>query len=162
MGLEIRAIRDINEMTESASIIRKAFETVANEFNIKEEDVPSNPAFLTVESLIKSYKKGIELFGVFENEEQVGFVAIEKADNNIFYMEKLAVLPAHRHKGFGKRIMDFVMKYVKEKGGSTVSIGLINENKVLKEWYRNYGFLETGLRIFEHLPFEVCIMQINI
>jgi ribosomal protein S18 acetylase RimI-like enzyme len=73
-------------------------------------------------------------------------------------MEKLAVLPEYRHKGYGKRIMDFVSGFVKEQGGSKISIGIINENTILKNWYLEYGFKETETRVFSHLPFTVCLM----
>ncbi|MEJ6951365.1 hypothetical protein [Natronospora cellulosivora (SeqCode)] len=43
-----------------------------------------------------------------------------------------------------------------------LKIGVINENKVLKEWYIDLGFLETGRKNFSHLPFEVCFMEYHI
>ncbi len=74
-------------------------------------------------------------------------------------MEKLAVLPEYRHRGFGKKLMDFVFDYVKQRNGDTVSIGIINEYSVLKNWYSDYGFVETAVEQFEHLPFAVCFME---
>ena len=69
-------------------------------------------------------------------------------------MERLAVLPSYRHRGIGRALMDFAFKTVKKHGGKKVSIGIINENRVLKNWYMEYGFVETGTRVFRHLPFE--------
>ena len=103
--------------------------------------------------------KGIGMFGLFEERKQIGFVAIEKADNDNIYIERLSVLPGYRHKGYGKLLMDFVFKYVKGQGARQVSIGIVNENTVLKNWYRLYGFIETGLKKYEHLPFTVCFME---
>lgn len=40
-----------------------------------------------------------------------------------------------------------------------LSIGIINENKVLKQWYSSFGFNETGFKKFPHLPFTVCFME---
>ncbi|WP_369334798.1 hypothetical protein [Methanosarcina spelaei] len=42
--------------------------------------------------------------------------------------------------------MDFVVEYAKQNGGKKVSIGIINENEKLKNWYKKYGFKETGLK----------------
>ena len=74
-------------------------------------------------------------------------------------MERLAVLPSYRHRGIGRALMDFAFEAVKKHGGKKVSIGIINENRVLKNWYMEYGFVETGTRVFRHLPFEVCFME---
>ena len=55
--------------------------------------------------------------------------------------------------------MDFVFNYVKAQGAKKVSIGIVDENSVLKNWYKLYGFIETGLKQYEHLPFAVCFME---
>lgn len=77
-------------------------------------------------------------------------------------MERLAVLPEYRHKGIDRKLMKFVFDNVKEDGGERVSIGIINENRKLKNWYLQYGFIETGVKKFEHLSFVVCFMEKNI
>lgn len=55
--------------------------------------------------------------------------------------------------------MDFVVSFVKDKGGKKISIGIINENVILKKWYSAYGFKETEIKAFNHLPFMVCLME---
>jgi hypothetical protein len=45
----------------------------------------------------------------------------------------------------------------KHNEGKVVSIGIINDNEMLKDCYRKYGFEETGLRKFEHLSFTVSL-----
>lgn len=99
------------------------------------------------------------MFGVFNGNIQIGFVAIERATEKIYYMEKLAILPQYRHNGFGKLIIDFVFEYARKYGGEKVSIALINENSELKDWYLKYGFMQTGIKQFSHLPFAVCFME---
>jgi ribosomal protein S18 acetylase RimI-like enzyme len=90
---------------------------------------------------------------------QVGFVAIEKADDKVYYLDKLAVLPEYRHKGYGGKLVEFVSNFVKKHNGQKVSLGMINESTVLKKWYQKLGFKETGTQSFEHLPFTVCFME---
>ena len=48
------------------------------------------------------------------------------------------------------------------KGAKKLSIGIIYEQKVLKDWYKDIGFRETGIRKFEHLPFTVGFMEIDL
>jgi ribosomal protein S18 acetylase RimI-like enzyme len=157
----------IIELTEknlpaSAEIIRQSFKTVADEFNLTKESVPTNGAFLEDEKLFEEYRRGVKMFGLFEGETQIGFVALERNDGETFFLEKLAVLPAHRHKGGGKILMDYAKRYVSDSGGKAISIGIINENKRLLEWYKAYGFAEMGIKKFPHLPFTVCFMKLEI
>ncbi len=149
-------------LDECAEIIRDSFITVANDLMLTKENAPTNPAFIDTAALRKMYDKQLDMFAVTEENVTVGFVAIEKAADDTFYMEKLAVLPAFRHKGYGRAIMDFVFERVRSSGGKRVSIGIINENEVLKNWYTNYGFVDTEIKVFKHLPFTVCLMARNV
>ncbi|MBP7177128.1 MAG: GNAT family N-acetyltransferase [Thermoclostridium sp.] len=147
------------DLEECTGVIRNAFITVADEFHLTKENAPTNPAFIGTDSLERMRDKGAVLFGAYEGESCIGFVAAEQASEGAFYMERLAVLPEYRHRGIGRKLMDSVFEYVRENGGKRVSIGIINKNTKLKNWYLNYGFVETGLKHFDHLPFEVCFME---
>lgn len=116
-------------------------------------------AIRKIEALQAMVHKGAEPYGAFHDGTLVGFVAIEKADDTVYYMEKLAVLPAYRHLGYGARLIRHVMDTVRESGGKKVSIGIVDENTVLKNWYARNGFTVTGIRQFAHLPFQVCFME---
>jgi ribosomal protein S18 acetylase RimI-like enzyme len=156
-SITIRKIED--ELEECNDVIRRSFITVAEEFNITRENAPKNPAFLGPESLAGMREKGVSMYGAYTDNICVGFVAVEKANDDVFYMERLAVLPEYRHNGYGRELIDFVVDYVGNNGGKKVSIGIINENRRLKDWYISCGFAETGTKKFEHLPFEVCFME---
>ncbi|SDH48234.1 GNAT family N-acetyltransferase [Desulfosporosinus hippei] len=156
--ISINEIMDEASLVCSLNVIKDSFTTVAREFKLTEENCPSNPAFINLENLMTMKNKGIAMFGLFEKNNQIGFVAVEKADDSC-YLERLAVLPDYRHKGYGKLLMDFVFNYAKAQGAKKVSIGIIDENSVLKDWYEIYGFRETGLKKYEHLPFTVCFME---
>lgn len=158
-NFHITKINDLSEVHNCVKVIQQSFITVAEQFNLTKENAPTNAAFITAEDLIKMQEKGIQMFGAYQGSNQVGFAAIEKSDKGIFFLEKLSVIPEHRHNGYGKRIMDFVFDYVANEGGNKISIGVINENSVLKKWYQEYGFIETGIRNFSHLPFGVCFME---
>lgn len=159
MSNDIAVRKIVDEFDECNDVIRRSFITVAEEFNITRENAPTNPAFLGPESLVKMKDKGVAMYGAYKGNTCVGFVAVEKANDDVFYMERLAVLPEYRHNSYGRKLIDFVMDYVGENGGKKVSIGIINENMRLKEWYISCGFAETGTKKFEHLPFEVCFME---
>ena len=55
-----------------------------------------------------------------------------------------------------------VLDYVGRQGGKKVSLGMIDSHAVLKEWYKSMGFEEKGIKKFEHLPFLVCFMDLDL
>jgi len=48
---------------------------------------------------------------------------------------------------------------VKSYGGNKISIGIIEENTKLKDWYLKLGFTHISTRKFKHLPFTVGFME---
>src|SRR4030042_322223 len=155
---EIREIKGEHDLKSSVEVIRDSFRTVAVEFKLTQDNCPTHPSLITLDKLLELEKKA-RLFGLFLANMQVGFVAIEKADGTLYYMDKLAVIPEYRHKGCGRKLVEFVLDDVKEHKGERVALGMINESMVLKDWYRQLGFKETGTKNFEHLPFTVCFME---
>ena len=157
--LSIREVSGENELRNSARVVRNAFRTVALEFNLTRENSPTHPSFMTTGRLREDRDKGVRFFGLFLGDKQIGFIAVERADAKLYYVERLAVLPEYRHQGYGKRLMEFAFQYIKANGGKKVSIGIINEHTVLKNWYKGLGFEEISTREFAHLPFTVCFME---
>lgn len=158
-SLSFRELYSTDELPESVEIIRNAFQTVADDLNLTPGNAPTNPAFITMERLLEHQKKGARFYGLFDGEGQVGFVAVEKGPEGVYFLERLAVPPKERHRGLGRMLMDFVFAQVNQMGGTRVSIAIIDENTVLKKWYQDYGFVETGIKKFPHLPFTVCFMD---
>jgi ribosomal protein S18 acetylase RimI-like enzyme len=155
-------IRELNKRIDretSVLVIRDSFVTVAEEFNITKENCPTHPSFVSIDNIEDLVARGISLFGLFNDEMQIGFVALEKGTNDLYYLEKLAVLPAFRRQGYGRQLVDFIVGKVTAQRGKKVSIGIIDESKKLKAWYRDCGFRETGTKTFSHLPFTVCFME---
>ncbi|MBH1941540.1 GNAT family N-acetyltransferase [Mobilitalea sibirica] len=161
MILHIREIVN-QDLDECVRIIREGFLTVANEFGITVENCPSNGAFIKKERLEADKEKGNLMYGLFCDNSLIGFMQLEKADNESYYLEKLTVTPSHRHCGYGKTLLDLARKIVKELGGKWIGIGIVEENIRLKDWYTAYGFRHTGTKKFEHLPFTVGFMELNL
>ena len=157
--LSIREITGEEELKTSARVVRNAFRTVALDFEFTRENNPTHPSFMTIRRLRRDRDMRVKFFGLFLGERQIGFIAVEKADAALYYIERLAVLPQYRHRRYGKKLMEFAFEYIRTNGGTKVSIGIINEHTVLKEWYKGLGFKETSVREFAHLPFTVCFME---
>ncbi len=145
---------------ELAAVIRSAFQTVAEEFNITPQNAPTNPAFIKKEDLIKGAEaKSIKYYGCYERGKLLGCYALEKAGDGLYYLERVAVVPEARHRGMGKQLVRDAFKRVKECGGLKVSVAIIDEHRILKNWYKELGFKETGRKTFPHLPFNVCFLE---
>lgn len=159
MDLIYKLVNTDQEMTDSLNIIRESFATVAEDFSLTRENAPTNPAFIEIAHLQKMQEEGILMLGVFCEILQIGFVAIEKNETNSYHMERLAVLPEYRHKGYGRQIVEHVAKYVAIQGGEAVLISVIGDHTILKSWYHELGFIEFDTKLFSHLPFSVCYME---
>ncbi|MBN2535155.1 MAG: GNAT family N-acetyltransferase [Spirochaetales bacterium] len=157
----IEEIRPESDLSRCVHVLACSFKTVAEEFHLTEQNAPTNPAFLTIDRLQEYLKKNITLYGYYKEKELIGCIAIEKShtENRTFFIERLAVIPEQRHKGYGRELIQFALKKIKERKGDKASIGIINENKRLKEWYIKIGFREVSVKTFSHLPFEVCFLE---
>jgi diamine N-acetyltransferase len=145
----------------SVKILTDSHLTVAKEFNFTKQNNPTNSAFVDVETLKTQLSKGVELYLLIVDDTAKGCIAIEKSSKEIetYYIEKVSVLPEYRHKGYGVALMGFASTIIKQAGGKKASLALIDSNKRLKEWYLRQGFIETGIKDFERLPFRVCFMS---
>jgi len=75
---EIREILSEKELENSVKVIADSFQTVAVEFNLTKDNCPTHPSFVTVKQLNEMKRKGLKLFGLFENDMQIGFVAAKR------------------------------------------------------------------------------------
>ncbi|MCX6002303.1 MAG: GNAT family N-acetyltransferase [Chloroflexi bacterium] len=159
--VEIKEIAGDSQLESSLNVIRDAFSTVAKELNLTPESAPTHPFFSTGEQLIELHKKAV-FFGLYLDGEQAGFVSAEKGEDGAFFLGRLAVIPRLRHQGYGRKLVEFTLDYAKQHGGAKVALGMIDEQTILKDWYKTLGFTETGTRKFEHLPFTVCFMEYDL
>ena len=149
------------DLSTIVKVLNLSHGTIARDFNFTKEDNPTNNAFIDEKTLREQLKNGIALYGLKMGNCLVGCIAIEKSkrEADTYYIEKVSVLPEFRHQGIGVRLMDFATDKIKNAGGKIISIALIDSNSKLKKWYLSQGFVETGFKDFEHLPFRVCFMR---
>jgi diamine N-acetyltransferase len=160
--IRIREITGSAEFAASVRVIRSSFRTVAKEFGLTRENAPTHPSLFTVPRLKEMTARGAKSFGLFLGEKQIGFIAVQKTDKAVYEIERLAVLPSQRHGGYGAKLVGFAIDYIRERQGTKVTLGMINESTVLKNWYIKLGFREVWIRKFPHLPFTVCFMERDI
>jgi ribosomal protein S18 acetylase RimI-like enzyme len=148
------------EIKTCVEVIRKSFGTVAKEFNLTQENCPGHTSFIKVEKLNEQYDAGRLMFVYLYKGIIVGYFSLLGNDDKIYELDNLAVLPEYRHKSFGKEMIVFAINKIRELGGNAMTIGIIEENVKLKNWYSDLGFIHIGTKRYEHLPFTVGFMKI--
>jgi len=162
-GLVVAELADDGALSECASVIRRAFATVAQERGFTQENAPTHTSFITEERVRSQRLSGTRFFGVRRGGRLLGCVALEVSDRpGTYYLERLAVLPSERHQGLGQLLVEYVVGEARRVGARESSIAIVDDDLVLKRWYEALGFRTTGDRQFEHLPFTVCYLACDL
>ena len=152
-----------SDLSAAAEVIRASFATVAKDLGLTEQNCPKYVGFVTsAERLQTQYSWGWRIYGLFEDEQIIGYASVSKEDNGAYEIHNLAVLPGFRHNGYGKQLLGYCVTKIKELGGNKVTISIVEENTVLKNWYTAYGFVHTGTKKYEHLPFTSGYMELDV
>ena len=140
-------------------VIHQSFATVAEEFGLTRENCPKHTSFIPIEYLQTQMQWGWHMSGLYANALQVGYYSLSDEGNGVFELHNLAVLPECRHNGYGRMLLDHAKEKVRSLGGHKITMGIIEENTLLKEWYLANGFVHAGTKKFDHLPFTVGFME---
>ncbi|WXG42162.1 MAG: GNAT family N-acetyltransferase [Candidatus Freyarchaeum deiterrae] len=144
------------------TIIRNSFRDVAERFNLTPENSPTHPSNCTEEWISKEQDKGVTYYILESNGKPCGCVALEQAQPEVSYLERLAVLPEYRRKGFGEALVRHVLEEALKKKAHRVEIGIIAKHTELKEWYEKLGFSVKETVHFNHLPFDVTFIFVKL
>lgn len=143
-------------------IVHKSFQTVADEMILTKDNCSSYTAFMPIEKLISQFENNTPMLLYQYNGCFAGYFSLSINDDSV-ELNNLAVLPEYRHLGIGKELVGYAITYSKNiLGANKIKIGIVEENTILKEWYEKIGFVHTGTQKFEHLPFTVGFMEIEI
>jgi N-acetylglutamate synthase-like GNAT family acetyltransferase len=140
------------------TLIRNSFRDVADRFNLTSENCPAHPSNCATEWVESALKKGIKYYVLERKNVPCGCIALERAQPDVFYLERLSVLPQFRRNGFGKLLVNHALNEAKKLGAHHIEIGIISHQTELKEWYKKLGFSTKKESQFEHLPFVVAFM----
>lgn len=156
--MQIKTIKK-NELPACLDVIHRSFTTVAEKFGLTRENCPKHTSFLPMEYLETQFGWGWTMLGLYEEEKIVGYASLSTEENDAYELHHLAVLPECRHKGYGKMLLDRAKETVVKEDGTRITIGIIEESTVLREWYAANGFVHTGTKKFAHLPFTTGLME---
>ena len=140
------------------NLLRSSFRDVAERFGITEENNPRFLAFCTNERIESDLEKDLTYYILERDGHPYGCVALERAKPGVCYLMRLAVLPVHRGKGYGKMLVHHIFEKARATGARRVEIAMISRDTKLKNWYKKLGFIQKGTKKFDHLPFTVAFM----
>ena len=147
------------QLPKCLEVIQKSFTTVAKDFGLTEQNFPKHTSFMKLEKLKYQFRNGYWMYGYYDGGIIFGFFSLNYKGNGAYELNNLAVHPENRHNGHGKKLIEFAKKKVVELGGRIIEISIIEENKVLKNWYAENGFIHTGTIKFSHQPFTAGYMK---
>lgn len=158
MSAEIREAT-VDDVVALTNLIRVAFADVAERLRLTLENCPKHPSNCEPGWIEIAMKNGVAFYLLEDDDALMGCVALEQPEKpGVCYLERLAVLPQYRHRGLGKRLVEHIEAEATTRNLQRVEIGIIAEQDDLRAWYEGLGFVVTGEKEFEHLPFRVAFM----
>lgn len=150
------------DIPQVSNLIRIGFRDVAERFGLTRENCPRHPSNCTDQWIEDDLDRGVTYRVLDWDRESAGCVALERAEGDTCYLERLAVLPHRRRRGLGKALVHHAIAEARMLNSNRVSIGIIADHVELNTWYKNMGFAETHTKQFEHLPFLVTFLVYNL
>ena len=149
-----------SELSDCLKVLHEGYETVAIEFGLTDENCPDRGhASLPYDKLLTDFENETLMFGYFCEDKIIGFLGMKVRDNGICNIDDIVVIPEYRHKGYGKELLSFSKQKARELGAVKIVLGMIEDNKVLRKWYEDNGFINIGYKKYEGAPFTVGKME---
>ena len=158
-------IREItkNEIPECVDVIRKSFQTVADEFGFTIENAPRFTAFATtVERLFYQLEYEHRLMVAYYDDGDgsiLGYYSLMLLENSECELSNLCVLPEFRHKKIGEVLLEDAVVRTRNYGCKKMKISIVEENKKLRKWYEAHGFIHIHTEKYDFFPFTCGYME---
>jgi len=153
---------DEADLETAAQVIRESFAATANDFDLTIDNCPTNGAFTQAKHLMNDLENGNQLFGVYLGKKMIGFFELVYHEDQQADLEKVSIIPSERGKNYGKLILNRAKEIAYNNQMETINIGIIKENKDLKNWYQKMGYQIVCSQNFSHLPFEVLYLRLDL
>ena len=149
------------ELETCAAVVRESFATVAPQYGITRESAPRHTSFLPARRLFDQYDRGEPMY-LYEYEGRAaGYCSMSPGgEEGACELNHLAVLPACRHLGIGKALVDHAVREARAMGCRKMEISIIEENTVLKNWYQAQGFVPVRTQKFDFFPFTCGYLEL--
>ena len=139
-------------------IIQNSFQDVAERFGLTPQNSPTHPSNCRADWLLREFNRGLDYYILENDSRPCGCVALEQINDEVFYLERLAVLPEMRRRGFGSALVRHVIEQARLFNAFRLQIGIIAEHTELHDWYEKLGFEDLESKKFPQLVFRVAFM----
>lgn len=157
-------IKEIGEhdIAECAAVIRESFFTVAKELGFTVDNAPRFTAFaITEDGLLFQFKREHRpMYAYYDDcSKIIGYYSLSLQDNHECELNNLCVLPQYRHKHIGAKLLEDAHMRARKAGCEKMTIGIVEENTILRKWYEENGFIHLGTKKFDFFPFTCGYME---
>jgi len=101
---------------------------------------PLKPFEKIISEISQKIKDGYSTVDIIQENGQIIAFSQYTIEQNLGILEYLVILPEYRNRGYGKLLMDRVLKYFKDKNIARVELKVAYGNDDAKRFYENYGF----------------------
>ena len=159
----IREVRR-EELSACADLIRKSFQTVADQFGITRENAPRFTAFATTEERLFWHMEGEHRLMYLDEEDGriCGYYSLLLQDHDECELGNLSVLPDCRHRGIGGSLLRHATETARKQNCKVMNLGIVEENTTLRNWYEQHGAVHTGTEKYDFFPFTCGYMKIDL
>ena len=143
------------EIPECVNVIRAAFATVAEEFGFTRENAPRFTAFATSDERLRWHleQEHRPMYVYLVDGRIAGYYSLAMLKDGNIELNNLAVLPEYRHRGIGGELLRHAFLEAEKRGCPVMKIGIVEENRRLRQWYEDWGFVHTGTEKYDFFPF---------
>lgn len=143
------------EIPECVNVIRAAFATVAEEFGFTRENAPRFTAFATSDERLRWHleQENRPMYVYLVDGRIAGYYSLAMLKDGNIELNNLAVLPEYRHRGIGGELLRHAFLEAGKRGYTVMKIGIVEENRRLRQWYEDWGFVHTGTEKYDFFPF---------
>ena len=153
---------DRSDIPNCVSVIKDSFMTVADELGFTEQNAPRFTAFAISEERLQYQLENehrLMIAYYLDTGKIVGYYSLLFQDNGECELNNLCVLPEYRCSNIGTALLNDAYDRAGKAGCVKINIGIVEENKVLRKWYEDNGFVHVGTKKFDFFPFTCGYME---
>ena len=115
-----------------------------------------NECYPSADAFKQDCRRG-ELYVITAHDELVGCITLSnkkdaeyeaikwlRPDAQNYYVHRLAIHPEHQHRGYAKKLMDFVEEKAMKFGGDSIRLDTFSQNKRNQRFYEARGYTRLG------------------
>lgn len=142
--MEIRYVLPSDNLREISNVYERSWKYAYKNI-IPQSYLDSIPVGCWADNINRNDRKNIVMV---DNDIIIGTSAFGKSRwenfNNYGEIISIYLLPEYTRKGYGKDLLDWSVKELKESGFSEVLLWVLEDNRRAREFYEKYGFTFSG------------------